>query len=41
MKVIRGRGSFLLLLKMMHCVLEGENKKPDSVDHLVRAFSDS
>lgn len=41
MKDISGRGSFFLLLKMIHCVLEGENEKPDSAFHLLRAFNDS
>lgn len=35
--VISG-GSFFFLLKIMHCVLEGENVKPNSSGHLERVF---
>lgn len=41
MKEIKGKGYFLLLLKIIHCVFEGEKENPDSDDHLVRALSES
>jgi len=39
MKFNIGRGSFFLLLKIIHCVLVGEKLKPVSEDHLARESS--